>query len=433
MMFRFFAIVTKETRLLLRDKAGLGILFLMPMVLIVIMSLLQEVGYSSITRESRVEVLYLDLDHDTLGAKIRKGLDGSGFFRLIDSVDQRPATEASIRGAVMKGDYTIGVVIPKGMTKKIRANVKKMVGKTLAGFGLFNPMLLKDLPMSTDTVVIYFDPAVKQSFKNSIVSAIKQYNYQIETELVFSTFNKEMAKAFPAFTPPDLDYRSAVEFREVFPSYRETEKIPDTAQHNVPAWAVFAMFFIIIPLTSSMIVEREAGSMFRLMAMPVSYIELLMAKVFVYIFVCFIQVILMILTGIFILPLFGAIPLSLGTQIGALVVITLASAVAALGFGVMVGTIATTHQQAAAFGAVAIIIMAAVGGLWVPMYLMAPVMQHFAVVSPLNWALNGYYDIFLRGGGLFEILGETVKLSIFFLVTILMTATYWKLKNPMNR
>jgi ABC-2 type transport system permease protein len=99
----------------------------------------------------------------------------------------------------------------------------------------------------------------------------------------------------------------------------------------------------------------------------------------------------------------------------------------------MVGTIATTHQQAAAFGAVAIIIMAAVGGLWVPMYLMAPVMQHFAVVSPLNWALNAYYNIFLRGGGFLEILGEAAKLSAFFLVTIIITTAFWRFKNPMNR
>jgi ABC-2 type transport system permease protein len=51
-------------------------------------------------------------------------------------------------------------------------------------------------------------------------------------------------------------FKDAVEFHEVFPSYHAIDKIPTTAQHNVPSWAVFAMFFIIIPLTSSMIVEE---------------------------------------------------------------------------------------------------------------------------------------------------------------------------------
>ncbi|MCX6279918.1 MAG: ABC transporter permease [Bacteroidetes bacterium] len=418
----------------MRDKAGLVILFLMPMVLIVIMSLLQEVGYNSIRRESQVDVLFLDRDCDSLGIKIRNGLASSGFFNLIDSLERKPVTEASIRNAVRKGDFVIGIVIPRGVTKKIRNNVRIMVAKTMSGFGLYNHSIFGDMPLSTaDTVTIFFDPTVKKSFKNSIVSAVKQYNYRIESEMVFSTFNHEMAKVFPTYHPPDLSYKDAVEFKEVFPTFRENEAIPDTAQHNVPAWAVFAMFFIIIPLTSSMIVEREEGSMFRLIAMPVSYIQLLMAKVFVYMLVCFVQTILMILAGLYILPMFGAPALILGDHILALIVITIFTALAALGFGVMVGTVANTHQQAAAFGAVSIIIMAALGGLWVPMYLMAPVMQHVSSLSPLNWALNGYYDILVRDGGFLEILPKIIKLALFFISTILITSIYWKFNNPMNK
>ena len=433
-MFKFLCSIKKETLILLRDKAGLIIIFLMPMVLIVIMSLLQEVGYNSIRRESQVDVLFLDRDCDSLGIKIRSGLAGSAFFNIIDSLDKKPVTEASIRNAVKNGDFVIGVVIPRGVTKKIRATVSIMVAKTMSGFGLYGHGIFEDMPLLTaDTVTIYFDPTVKKSFKNSIVGSIKQYNYRIESEMVFSTFNHEMAKVFPTYHPPDLTFKDAVEFKEVFPTFREKEEIPDTAQHNVPAWAVFAMFFIIIPLTSSMIVEREEGSMFRLMAMPVSYFQLLMAKVFVYMLVCFIQTVLMIMAGVYILPLFGAHALILGDHIFALTIITLITALAALGFGVMVGTVATTHQQAAAFGAVSIIIMAALGGLWVPMYLMAPAMQHVSALSPLNWALNGYYDILVRDGGLKEILPETIKLAGFFLGTILITTIYRKVKNPMNK
>lgn len=433
-MLKFLSSVIKESRILLRDKAGLGILFLMPMVLIVIMALLQEVGYSSVTRENRVDVLFADLDRDTLGVRIARGLGQSGFFNLTDSLNGAVLDPDDIRNLVRDGKFTIGIVIPGGITEKIRSNVRLMVAKTLAGFGFAGMDFFRTMPMAgPDTVTVFFDPAVKKSFKNAILSAVRQYNYQIESELVFQTFTAEMGKSFPNFRPPDLTYRNAVEFREVFPTHQELEIIPDTSQHNVPAWAVFAMFFIIIPLTSSMIVEREEGSMIRLMSMPLSYIQILMAKVFVYMIVCFVQTVLMILTGIFILPLFGASALDPGNQYFAIILMTLFSAIAALGFGVMTGTIATTHQQAAAFGAVAIIIMAAIGGLWVPMYLMAPVMKQVASLSPLNWALSGFYDIFLRGGGIKEIIPELVKLAAFFVITVLITAIYWKTKNPMNR
>jgi ABC-2 type transport system permease protein len=398
------------------------------------MSLLQEVGYSSINRESQINVLFLDQDRDSLGIKIRKGLNSSNYFSLIDTVNGQPVTDSGIREAVKQGDYIIGVVIPPGVTKKIRTNVRLMVGKTLEGFGLYSQGIFGNIPLArADTITIYFDPTVKKTFKNTIVSSLKQYNYQIESEMIFTTFNHEMSKAFPTYQAPDLVFKDAVEFHEVFPSYHEVDKIPTTAQHNVPAWAVFAMFFIIIPLTSSMIVEREEGSMFRILAMPVNYVSLLMAKVFVYLIVCFFQTVLMMLVGMYVLPLFNAEALVLGNQIFALAVMTIVSALAALGYGVMVGTLAKTHQQAAAFGAVSIIIMAALGGLWVPMYLMAPAMQHVSILSPLNWALTGYYDIFIRGGDLKEIMPECIKLLVFFLVSILITAIYYKIKNPLNR
>ncbi|NCA76446.1 MAG: ABC transporter permease [Alphaproteobacteria bacterium] len=433
-MLKFIYTIRKEALILLRDKAGLIILFLMPTVLIVIMSLLQEFGYSSVSRETQVNVLFLDHDGDSLGYKIRTGLMKAGYFNLIDSVDGKPATDSSIRDAVKKGKYVVGVVIPKGVTKKIRSNVKLMVAKTMAGFGLYDQRIVDQIPFGlADTITLYFDPTVKKSFQYGVVSSLKQYNYQIESEMIFSTFNQELSQAFPTYRPPALSFKDAVEFQEEYPSYHEVERIPDSAEHNVPAWTVFAMFFIIIPLTSSMIIEREAGSQFRLMAMPVTYMQLLMAKVFVYLLVCFLQAVLMMLAGMYLLPIVNVTPLVLADNIFSLVVITVMTALAALGYGVLVGTIAGTHQQAAAFGAVSIIIMAAMGGLWVPTYLMNPAMQHFATFSPLNWALNGYYTIFLRGGGLREIFPDTLKLLIFFLVMVSGTAYYRKLKNPMNK
>lgn len=433
-MFKFFASVRKEILILVRDKAGLIILFLMPMVLVIIMSMLQEFGYSAVNRENHVNLLFLDLDRDSLGMKIRNGLDQSNFLKVVDSVDGKPATDSSIREAIKRGDYVIGIVIPRGITNKIRANVQLLVAKTMAGFGFYDKNMLNLIPKGkADTITVYFDPTVKNSFKNTILSSLNLYKTRIESELLLKMLATELTRTFPAYQPPDLEYSDAVEFREVFPTYKEKQQIPTTAEHNVPSWTLFAMFFIVIPLTSSMVVEREAGSQFRLTAMPVSYMQLLMAKVFVYLTVCFLQAVLMILSGVYILPLFKIVPLVLGDHIGAIAFITVMSALAALGYGVLVGTVASTHQQAAAFGAVSVIIMAALGGLWVPIILMNQTMQHVATFSPMNWGLSGFYDIFLRGGGVREILPESFKLLCFFLVMVLATYIYRKINNPMHK
>jgi ABC-2 type transport system permease protein len=432
-MFKFIAAVKKEYLLLLRDKAGIIILFLMPMVLIIIMSLLQEVGWNAIAKEPKVEVLFVNNDADSLGISMKKGLRSSGFFDVIDTIDHVPVTQESARAAVKKGDYLIAIVVPQGITKSMRANVRVAVAKTLAGFGMFNPIFLNNIAQKeADTITLFFDPTIRKAFKNAFVSSIKELNYRSETGMVFRSFNAEIAKQFPAYKPADIEYKESLQFKEVFPNYKEQEEVPTTVQHNVPAWAIFAMFFIVIPLTGSMIKEREEGSLARLMSMPVSYIRLLLAKVTVYFFVCLIQAILMIFSGIFILPLFHIPMLIIGNHIIALILMIVVTALAALGYGLLIGTIANTHQQAAAFGAVSIIILAAIGGIWVPVYLMPTVMRHVAVISPLNWGITGFYDIFLRQGGLITILTSAVKLLTFFLVSIFITYIYWKIKSPLN-
>jgi ABC-2 type transport system permease protein len=168
------------------------------------------------------------------------------------------------------------------------------------------------------------------------------------------------------------------------------------------------------------------------MSMPISYIRLLMAKITVYFFVCMVQSFLMIFSGIFILPLFNIPMLLIGNHIVALILMTIVTALAALGYGLLVGTIANTHQQAAAFGAVSIIILAAIGGVWVPVYLMPNVMRNVAVISPLNWGMTGFYNIFLRQGGLITILPSAIKLLTFFLVSVFITYIYRKIKSPVN-
>jgi ABC-2 type transport system permease protein len=334
---------------------------------------------------------------------------------------------------VKKGDYLIAIVVPKGVTKSMRANVRIAVAKTLSGFGMYNPMLLNNIVQKgADTITFYFDPTIRKAFKNGIVSSIKEFNYRSETGMVFRSFNSEMSRQFPAYKPPETEYKESLQFKEVFPNYVEQEEIPNTVQHNVPAWAIFAMFFIIIPLTGSMIKEREEGSLARLMSMPVSYIHLLLAKVTVYFFVCMVQSFLMIISGILILPLFHIPMLVVENHITGLIIMTIVSALAALGYGLLVGTVANTHQQASAFGAVSIIILAAIGGIWVPVYLMPTVMRHVAVISPLNWGITGFYNIFLRQGGLITILPSVVKLLAFFLVSVLITYIYRKIKSPLN-
>ncbi|MDP1622258.1 MAG: ABC transporter permease [Bacteroidales bacterium] len=432
-MKKYLSVCRKEMLLLLRDKAGLSMLFIMPVALIVISSLMQEFGWNSLSKDPSVQVLFVDNDRDSLGIKIKNGFIGSGSFKVIDSLANSPLTAITAREAVKKGDYLIAIVVPEAATRTMRSNVRLSVAKTLAGFGIGDPVLLNGIVFRDSVnVTIYFDPTVKTAFKNALISSVRENYYKIQTDWVFKTFNEEITLQMPMYKPPREAFNEVLRFSEEFPTYREVELIPNTTQHNVPAWTIFAMFFIVIPLTQSLIQEREGGSLFRLLTMPVSYMTLLMGKVGVYLVVCVVQTAAMLLAGVVLLPLFGLPMLVLGNDLPALLLMTLVVAMAAVGYGLMIGTIAKTHQQAAAFGSISVIILAAMGGLWVPIYLMPPFMKTFSLISPLNWAITGYYSIFVRGGSLWQIAPQALKLFLFFISTVLVTGIFHKYKHPLN-
>ena len=85
-------------------------------------------------------------------------------------------------------------------------------------------------------------------------------------------------------------------------------------------------------------------------------------------------------------------------------------AIAAIGIGLVLGTFATTQQQASVCGAVLVVVLSAIGGIWVPPFLMPPFLNSISGYSPLNWGLEAFYDVILRGHGINSIMPNCLLL-----------------------
>jgi ABC-2 type transport system permease protein len=424
-MLRIATSIYKEFLLLIRDKAGLAILFLMPMFLIFVMTLIQDSTYKKLD-ETQLNVLFLDLDQDSLGYGIEKGLSASGFFAVHRQVNDKPLNPETINKFVSEGKFQIGIVIMPGATASIRDKAKLLIEQA------FIPEYAKSESRhgvkEQGKIIVYFDPVIKNSFKQSIIMALQNFTFGVESKINFDYFAEEMANQLSIENKLKFDPEGGVEIEERYATTEYTETLPNSVQHNVPAWAVFAMFFIIIPLTGNIIKERDSGSVLRLKLIPGSYLISMAAKVSVYVIVCLVQFALMILVGIYILPLFGTPVLELGTHKAALLFMAFVVALAATGYGVMIGTLSTTHDQAASFGSVSVIILAALGGIWVPVFIMPLIMQKISILSPLNWALDGFYSIFLRGGSFSDIMVQAGLLIAFFAITLGIAFQYQRMK-----
>jgi len=67
--------------------------------------------------------------------------------------------------------------------------------------------------------------------------------------------------------------------------------------------------------------------------------------------------------------------------------------------------------------------------VWVPVHLMPDIMKKLSRISPLNWGLEAFHDIFLRGGGIIEVMPEIGLLFGFSIVTVAISFWYSRRKN----
>jgi ABC-2 type transport system permease protein len=414
-MLRLFSTIQKELILLFRDRGGLAIMFLMPVAMITIMALIQDAPFRDY-QELKIPLLLVNNDKGNLGTTIEASLKESKIFEIT----KQNSDEAAVKKIIKGGNYEIGIIIPPNATQLLNEKVNQFVSKKLSDVGLSDstPTRVNNTPEELK-LLIFFSPETKKSFKASILSSLKQSTSKLETQTLLTYFSKELNKENTEIkTEQRMD--DFINFDEV--NTVETPKealLLNSVQHNVPAWTIFGMFFIVISMSGSIIKERDDGSYTRLLTMPGSYITVLAGKITAYLFICLTQCFLMLMVGIYLLPHLGLPQLVIGNSIPAIILTALFTGLAATGYGVMVGTLFRTHQQSSTFGAVSVVILAALGGIWVPVYVMPDAIRMFSEFSPLYWALSAFHKIFLNEGNVVSVLPYLVKLIAFFGCTIL--------------
>jgi len=420
-MYKLWASIYKEFLLLIRDVGGLTILFVMPLVLIITITLIQDSSFKSI-QQSKITILIVDNDKGMISSTIFEGLRNQKLFEII--VKEK---ESEVEELVFKGTYQLAIVIPKNLSKDLELKISQNVEGVLADFGLEDEETsVTKIEISTKEVRLYFDPAIQQSFKTSIKSGIDKMISKIETESIYKAFQEQLLDDESSFT---FNSEKFITFNEITPKLKEDEVLPNSAQHNVPAWTLFAIFFIIVPLSINMVKEKSQGTFVRLRTNPVSYSIVLAGKTVVFLTVCLIQFFLMVLIGVYLFPAIGLPSLGISGKLFLAFLVALFSGLAAVGLGLLLGTVAKSQEQAAPFGATFVVVLAALGGVWVPVFMMPNFMQFISNLSPMNWGLNAFYDVFLRNIGLLEILPEILLLFLFFLATTIISIIYNNQKN----
>ncbi|GAA4165373.1 ABC transporter permease [Chryseobacterium ginsenosidimutans] len=419
LLYKLWRSFVKEILLLKRDIGGIVIIFVMPLLLIITITLIQDSTFKNL-EGSKIPIIFIDNDKSEISKNIKHELESSKTFELLTNY-----TEKSAQEAVFGGDYQMAIVIPANLTKDLNSNIDSKVQTIVSSFGLEENSDKTQLKaIKAKDIHLYFDPATNVGFKNNVINAVNKMVFEIENKKIYKAFQDQLG------TTENLEEnKNLISFKEITPKKGKMDVMPNSVQHNVPAWALFAIFFIVVPLSINLVKEKSQGTSVRARISPTPYFIHILGKTFTYLIICIIQFLLMVAVGVYLFPYMDLPQFDVTGKMFQLIVVTLFSGLAAIGFGVLLGTIADTQEQSAPFGATSVVVLAAVGGIWVPVFLMPEFMQTIAKFSPMNWGLNAYYDIILRNSGISGIAKELTFLFLFYLAMVGISLIYERKQN----
>ena len=420
-MFKLKATIIKDFRILLRDKVGISLMFVMPIILVVVVTSIQTSTFDLVNR-NKLPILICNRDTGQASKQLVAAINKIGMFKVYNLPGGQ--NEKLIADSMHQRDAMLGVIIPANFSAKVTAKSNSIAGKALKSFGLAGDSVKE--AGDVDPLTIYYNPVLQEQIRLSVQGAIRSALQLVESrETLRSLYYSINEKQLPEKMENEmLNNKTAI--NEIPVSKDGTKSTPNATQHNVPAWTIFAMFFIIMSLGGSVVREKVSGSFIRLKTLPTNYLVGLLSKQITYLAVTMLQAAVIFSMGIWLFPHIGLSALNLPNDLFALFIVTLACGWCAVSYAICVGVFSQTQEQSNGFGAVSIVILASIGGLMVPSFAMQGIFKSAADLSPMHWCLQAYYTLFLEGGRLKDVTGNIIPLVIITL--LLQGLTLWGLK-----
>ena len=406
--------------MLWNDKVGLLFMFLMPLLLVTVVTIVQDSAFQ-LANNNRIKMVVVNHDQGINGERLIELLNKSKMFGISihNAID-----ESGISAQLKKDNALSAIFIPRNFTKVLTAKKHYLSQYVLTDFGLFDT--IGAAPSATPNVTLYFDPVLQKNFQMTISNVVDAFLAKVESNLMLELLYADMESKKDPKEAIHLIYENRVEINTVSTVNENAPTAANATQHNVPAWTIFAMFFMVISLGGNIVKEKVSGSFTRLQTMPSSVSILFFAKMLLYLLVAVLQVIIIFSFSVVLFPSIGLPELEIPQNWGANIAVIILSGLTAVSFAMFIGAMVKTQVQANGVGAITVIIFAALGGIWVPVFMMPDHLQQISAFSPLRQSLDAFYTLFLQNGNWTELRPSLLKLGLF--ITLFQVAAFSKLK-----
>jgi ABC-2 type transport system permease protein len=357
-MKRFIGFVTKEFYHIFRDKRSMFILFGMPIAQIMLF------GFAITNEINNVNIAILDKSKDTETQKIINKISASSHFHI----EQEISSENQIESIFKKGKVKAVLVFQNNFIKDLETQKQSKI------------QVITDAtdPNIANTITNYIN-AILQNYMQE-ANTINQATYQIQTQTQLY-YNPQLKSVF-TFVPGVM--------------------------------TVILMLVSAMMTSISITREKELGTMEVLLVSPLNPLQVILGKVFPYIFLSVINAIVIVSLGVFVfgMPIEGSLFL--------LALESILFIISALSLGILISTISNTQQTAMMLSLMGLMLPVIIlSGFIFPISSMPLPLQIISNIIPAKWFIIIIKSIMLKGASIGIIWKETLILlgmTVFFIV-----------------
>lgn len=356
-MKRFIGFVTKEFYHIFRDKRTMFILFGMPVAQIMLF------GFAITNEINNVNIAILDQSKDNETQQIINKISASKYFNIVNKITHEAKIDSVFRTGKVKAVLVFEKDFIQNLQNKKAAKVQVITDAT--------------------------DPNMANTITNYINAILQNYTQEL---------NKNIKPVYQILTQTQLYYNP--ELKSVFTF--------------VPGVMTVILMLVSAMMTSISITrEKEMGTMEVLLVSPIKPFQVVIGKVFPYVFLSIINATIIVLLGVLVfkMPIEGSLFLLALESI--LFIIT------ALSLGILISTIAQSQQTAMMFSLAGLMLPVIIlSGFIFPISSMPLPLQIISNIIPAKWFIIIIKAIMLKGATIHTIWKETlilIGMTVFFI------------------
>ncbi len=407
----------KDLKILFKDRGQLAVLFALPLLLALVFGGLASLGAGDGGPGGEpalvISVYLVNEDQGPYGEQVEAALRGIRPLRIrsarsADAADQK----------VADGEAPAAIIIPDDFSARLEANQPTTV------------QLIKDPARQEEARAVagilngaLTELSVMAEVQHGIAAVFAKTGALegAEPDVARATQAQWMGVIWTAVQEIRQNPAIAVRSEDLAGAVKELKVSSLVFAGYGPMFATMFAFFLVGFMAASILGEREAGSFRRLLAAPIFPGTVIAGKMLAFIGVVFLQMLLLFGVGS---VLFG---MPLGDSPLALLVLTMALALAATGLGMLLGSLARNSKEAGNLGMVLGFVLyfasGQVGGsLSRTGYEsgLEGLRLYLSQLAPHTYAFDGYLKVMLGGAGVTDILPNILALLgfavVFFLV-----------------